>query len=315
VESQKNSGACRGVITGIETFSLHNGPGIRSTLFMKGCPLSCLWCANPETQAAEPELCYNRDLCIPGCGACLAIEPGKLTVQGADGRADLLRERDPAPDEIRKYADICPSGALYVSGEETDSAEVVGRLLKDKPFFETSGGGVTISGGEPLQQPLFIQEVLKGLREAGIHTALDTCGHGPSEELLRLSEVSDLILFDLKAADSTLHRKWTGVGNELILKNLKMLLEKAGETGVRLRIPLVPGMNGSPAELTALAGLIHDLKLKEADLLPYHRLGGGKYRQLGRNNPMPETELPDRKFIQNAVDIFGSRDILARVED
>ena len=313
MQNTENSGACRGVITAVETFSLHNGPGIRSTLFLKGCPLSCLWCANPETQSAELELCYNRDLCIPGCGLCLTAGAGGLTVSGSDGRVDLLRDRAPTPDEIREYVEICPSGALYVSGESIDSNAVLSRLLKDKPFFDSSGGGVTVSGGEPLQQSAFSYEVLRGLKKAGVHTALDTCGHGPSEELLRLSEVSDLILFDLKGAKSSLHRKWTGVGNELILKNLRLLLE-TGKEKLRLRIPLVPGMNGSPRELMALAELIQELKVREVDLLPYHRLGGGKYLQLGRNNPMPETALPDRTFMERAVEVFASRGISANAE-
>lgn len=299
-----NAGAT-GTVFSVERFSLHNGPGIRSTLFLKGCPFTCLWCGNPESQLPQPELVYNRDLCIPGCLECLRHCPEGAVEMDAEDRANLRWELlSEAPTEtLVACSDACPTGALTVSGERIDAETATDRLLVDRPFYVESGGGVTISGGEPLMQPEFSFRVLKLVKAAGVHTVLDTAGAGTSDDLRRLSSVSDLILYDVKEADPELHRRWVGDDNQGVLDNLHLLLSERRETVV-VRFPYIPSLNGTSTRIAAMMELLRSLGVVKMELLPYHRLGVGKYAQLGRRCPLPDLRAPEQSEIDRVVRRF-----------
>lgn len=304
------SNSTTGTIFSLERFSLHNGPGIRSTLFLKGCPFACLWCGNPESWLPQPQLAYNRDLCLPACGECIQTCPEGAVREGSDGRVDIEWPmlEGASSDTIRRCAEVCPTGALWVSGEVVDAETAADRLLADTPFYKESGGGVTISGGEPLQQPQFTREVLERVKERGVHTALDTSGGGTTEDLHRVSAVSDLVLFDIKAADPELHRQWTGRDNEAVLRNLKALLSTRRES-VIIRFPFVPPLNGTPERINEMVDLLGNLGVDEIELLPYHRLGIGKYPQLGREYPLPDVASPDQARLDRVTEQFENAGI------
>ena len=298
---RKSSGA----VLSIETFSLHNGPGIRTTLFLKGCALGCRWCANPESLNPSPEVTYDRELCLPECGECLRRYPGGIVSRDADGRVSFA-----GPIPVPADDSFCPTGALSIVGEIMRSAELIPRLVKDRPFFDESGGGVTISGGEPLFQPGFSLDLLLRLKSERIHTALDTAGFADWEILEQVSAAADLILYDLKAVDSELHREWTGVDNRLILDNLTRLLALRGEA-VRVRFPLIPGY--TDGQTAAAAEFLASRKVRGIDLLPFHSLASRKYRLLGRSYPLEGQAGAGSDQVARAVGVFGENGIAARV--
>jgi len=255
----------RGRIFNLQRFSLQDGPGLRTTVFMKGCPLACAWCHNPESQAPAPGLLLREERCI-ACGSCReGLGPGEQP-----------------EDRPEATADACPTGARELVGRETGVAELVEEVLRDRPFFDQSGGGVTFSGGEPLLQPDFLVAALEAFRAAGVSTALDTCGFAPRERLLEAASRADLVLFDLKHMDSEVHRKWTGVGNGEILDNLEALGRAHGR--IWIRVPVVPGVNDDEANLEATARFAASIPgVRRVDLLPYHGTGAAKFRRLGRD--------------------------------
>lgn len=242
-----------GRIFDIQRFSVHDGPGIRTTVFMKGCPLRCRWCHNPEGLCREPQLWFSEEKCI-SCGAC-----GK--------RAEL------------SDADNCPSGALTVCGRDITAAEALEEVLRDKIFY-AGGGGLTLSGGECLCQADFVYELLCMAKEQGIHTAVDTSGYAPWETFERILEVCDLYLYDVKCSTASLHREFTGVDNALIIENLKRL--SALGKDICVRIPVIPDFNDNEGEMTAIADMLCGLgAVREITLMPYHTLGASKYKALG----------------------------------
>lgn len=278
----RNGDECSGVVFNIMRFALHDGPGIRTTVFLKGCPLSCWWCHNPESQEFEPSLMYfaNRcRLCYDCLAACsrgaIRLEDGTLTTS-----AECVRCGD--------CAEACVAGARQLAGKRVTVSEVLAECERDVVFFDESGGGVTVSGGEPLSQPDFTEALLAGCRERRIHAALDTCGFSEREVALRVSRFADLVLYDLKLLDSVAHRKYTGVPSEPILANLAALTE-AGRNLI-VRIPLIPGVNDHQESLGALADFVWQLGLRRIDLLPYHKIGIDKYGRLGRTRPLGDVE-------------------------
>lgn len=264
-----------GTIYNIQRFSLHDGPGIRTTVFLKGCPLRCAWCHNPESQQRRPQLSLFATRCMR-CGACGAVCSCHTYANGQHA-VDYA-----ACTACGRCADACRAGALEVLGREASVAEVLEEVLRDQPFYETSGGGMTISGGEPLLQADFTAALLAAAKAEGIHTAVETCGHAPWDFFRLLLPHLDLVLFDVKQMDSALHQAFTGVGNETILENLRRLCAADIAAEVVVRVPVIPGYNDQPAHYEALAALLQTLpRIPRVELLPYNEMAGSKYPRLG----------------------------------
>jgi pyruvate formate lyase activating enzyme len=264
-----------GTILNLQRTSVHDGPGIRTTVFLKGCPLRCAWCHNPESQSLAPE-CFTVETRCLGCGACREACP-----RGAAGPCTACGA----------CAEACPTGARTLAGRAWAPSDLVRELLRDRVFFEESGGGVTLGGGEPLAQPDFTREVLRLLRERGTHTALDTCGAVPWGHLEAAAGLADLVLYDLKLMDEARHRQWTGAALAPILANLQALCRIHPE--VWIRIPVIPGVNDDVENLEAAARFVAELPgARRVHLLPFHRTGLVKFQRMGRTSPLETTQPP-----------------------
>jgi pyruvate formate lyase activating enzyme len=273
-----------GVIFHLMRFSVHDGPGIRTAVFFKGCPLSCWWCHNPESQEAEPEVLYNADRCTL-CWECMRACPHHAIEQVAGHmavNADCVC--------CATCVDFCGTDARSVAGRTMTAREILAQVERDVVFFDQSGGGVTFTGGEPLCQPALLEALLRGCRERRIHTAIETCGAAPREVLLRLAGLADLVLYDLKLVNDARHRQYTGAGNRNILENLRALA--ATHKAVVIRVPVIPGINDSEDDRSALRDFLAGLPPMRVDLLPYHRTGAEKYRRLGREYRLEHTVPP-----------------------
>ncbi|MGQ9476626.1 MAG: glycyl-radical enzyme activating protein [Actinomycetota bacterium] len=300
-----------GYVNDIQFFSLSDGPGIRTTVFLKGCLLNCRWCHNPEGKRRFPEVLPYRNNCS-GCGKCLEVCPTGAVEM--DGPCLPRIRRDLCIDCFRCVA-ACPEQALVVWGKLMTVGEVLAEAEKDKPFYKHSGGGLTVSGGEPLAQPEFTYDLLAEARERGMNTALDTCGFVAWEVLERMLPVTDHFLLDLKHMDPEAHRSYCGAPNDVILANAQRLAEEA--RGLRFRIPLIPGFNDGEENLARTAdfihGLCHERKKCEVDVLPYHPYAGAKYRIFGLHYPFPEGEGYPEERLYEIVRVFTSRRIAVTV--
>lgn len=293
--------AARGLVFDIQHYAVHDGPGIRTLVFLKGCPLGCAWCCNPESQQAKPELRRIASRC-QACLRCAGVCPAEA-IRQADGTIVFDRA---ACDRCRDMAcvEACCSQALSVAGQWMDAAAVVERVAKDIEFYRNSGGGVTFSGGEPFAQPAFLRTLLEGCRAMGIHTAVETCGHADSRAVLDAEPLVDLFLFDLKLAEGGRHRLLTGIDNRVILGNLEALAARA-PSKVRLRVPLIPGFTDDDENLAGLAAIAARLGLRHVDLQPYHPLGRDKYEQIGLPAP-PEVAPLTAEAVARATALFGA---------
>lgn len=274
--------AVSGIVFDVQRYSLHDGPGLRTNVFIKGCPLRCQWCANPESQTLSPEPMLRAANCID-CGlfaqSCSLCWPEWQESRRSPAVATQIDER----------AAICPTGALNWVGERRTAGAIMAEVLRDHPFYG-QGGGLTLTGGEPTMQPDFCEALLRLARSAGaerspISTAMETCGHAPWTVFARLLPLLDTVLFDLKHIDPERHRQFTGMDNALILDNLRRIVA-AGAT-VRVRVPLIPGFNATPDDIADIAGFVRVLPgaVQGMDLLPYHSMGRVKYTALGRDYP------------------------------
>jgi len=273
-----------GILFDIEPFALHDGPGIRTTIFLKGCPLSCLWCSNPESFLKRSNLSYNRERCI-ACFSCVKVcETGSLSTLSS-----VLEVQHDLCNACGKCIDECPEDALKLYGYRESARNIVKRVIKDKAYFDNSGGGMTLSGGEPLMQPDFTMEILKEAKKAGLHTCIETCGFAAEAEYEKILPLVDIFLFDYKAGGSEKHMLLTKQSNKLILENLKFL--NASKATIVLRCPIVPGMNDTTAHFKDITRLSHDLdQIREVELMPYHNYGEHKYEQIGL--PEPRLGIP-----------------------
>ncbi len=298
-----------GLVCNIQRFSLHDGPGIRTTVFLKGCTLRCFWCHNPESIRLTQELRLYPDRCI-GCGACVEVCPTGAQGLSPEGELQFDRERCQA---CGACVEVCFAGARELSARRMTVPEVVAEVLQDRAFYESSRGGVTLSGGEPALQPEFSYEILAQCREAGVHTAIETAANVRWENLARLMPVTDMVMMDLKQMDPQKHRWATGASNALLLANARRLVETGKP--IIFRTPVVPTVNDTPEEIAAIAAFVREMVLLrrargDADgdgvgedtitleLLPFHRLAGDKYRSLGLDYRATDLEPPTHEVME-----------------
>lgn len=271
-----------GVVFDIQRFAIHDGPGIRTTVFLKGCPLHCLWCHNPESQDPRPEIFFNPGKCI-GCRACeLACEQGAHTFEpDLDLPLGLHRFNRDACIRCGECTLECYAQALEISGASMSVEEVLAQVVKDRAFYQTSGGGMTLSGGEPLAQAEFTRALLREARTAGLHTVVETSGCGQTAHYLEILPDVDLFYFDFKESDPERHRQATGISNTLILHNLSVLDQAGAE--IVLRCPIIPGLNDRADHFEAIGRLASQYPhVKAVHILPYHPLGTSKSQRLGK---------------------------------
>lgn len=287
-----------GLVFNLQKYSVQDGPGIRTTVFLKGCPLCCAWCHNPESISPRREIVVVTQRCT-ACGECRRVCPFGESIPGEGP----LPPRNDQCTLCAACVDACPTGARQMIGREMTVAEVVDAALKDRIFYEDSGGGVTISGGEPLLQPRFLIALAQALRTVGVHVALDTTGFGCTEHLLAAAHVSNLVLYDLKAFDDERHKKLTGVSNRGILENLKALNEV--HRNIWIRIPVVPGFNDDADDLGKIAAFVAGLRsVTLVNLLPFHRSGLHKYERLGWGHSLNGVETPSAELMERAAAVF-----------
>lgn len=292
----------KGMIINIQKFSIHDGPGIRTTVFFKGCPLKCRWCANPESQSSKPQILWDDKKCTQ-CQSCLAtckqnaikMVAGRIVIdhQQCDGCLDCIA--------------TCPTRALSVTGQEATVASIVDVCLQDRDFYEESNGGVTISGGEPLLQPLFLESLTNALKEKGIQVAVETTGYARPEIFQQLAPLFDLLLFDVKHYDSTKHQAFTAVENKPIIANLQW----ARQVGLNIlpRIPVIPGFNDSLEDARNFAFLFKALNITKIQLLPFHQFGEGKYASLNVPYLYQNQKALHREDLQDYCAIFREHQI------
>jgi pyruvate formate lyase activating enzyme len=282
-----------GLIFDIRKYSINDGPGIRTTVFFKGCPLRCPWCHNPEGQSFLPELMVRNSRCLAGCAECLtACEPGALSRAGDAPVVDKAR-----CTLCGRCADVCPTRAVEIVGRRAGVTDVIEEIERDRVFYEESGGGVTFSGGEPLGQPEFLAALVDGCRTRGIHTAVDTCGYAPPDSVASVAGMADMFLFDLKLMDEKKHDEITGQPNGVILENLKRLARLGQEIIVRL--PLVAGVNDDETNIRETAEFLKALgAVSDISLLPYHGLGREKCHGLGKVSRADQLAAPSEETLR-----------------
>ena len=285
-----------GRVFAIKRLEIHDGPGVRTTVFLKGCPLRCLWCHNPESLSPSSELAHYAHKCI-SCGACTSVcSSGAHEIK--DGKHVFNREKCVSCGACEN---VCPTNANKLFGSVMTVEEVVREVMIDKSFYDETGGGVTLSGGEPLLQIDFLCELLKALKREGIHTAIDTALDVPETHLSAILPYTDIFLCDIKAVESEVHKRLTGHGNERIISNLCYLRDN--DKTVEVRVPYVPGCNDG--EIDKIASLLSELSnVVKVKALAYHDLSRTKYEALGREYPLPDTECPSKEVLATVQSIL-----------
>lgn len=288
------------LVFNIQKFCLHDGPGIRTIVFFKGCPLHCKWCSNPESQSFSPELIYYHNICIQ-CFQCAKNCPLNAISTGAKG-IEINRF---LCNQCGVCIETCPSGALKIAGESLPIESIMSRIRRDRHYYENSAGGITLSGGEPLAQPEAALALLSSCKREGFHTAVETCGYVRPDILVSSRDLVDLYLFDIKEIESSLHKAGTGVNNELIISNLTELINFGSE--VVVRVPLIPTFNLQESFYEGLVSLIIRLGISNVEVVPYHRLGLTKYDALGRSNELGAIQPVARETCRSITKLIRDR--------
>ncbi len=281
-----------GYVFNIQQFSVHDGPGIRTVVFLKGCPLRCPWCSNPESQSTDPELAWSLSKCM-GCYQCIENCPQQGITQGGNG--DIKINRDLC-HKCFKCTDVCPTGALRVFGKKMSIKEVLSEVESDSSFYRRSDGGMTLSGGEPLLQADFAINLLKEAKKHGIKTAIETCGRVEWSVMEQACQLLNTVIYDIKCIDSSKHKRHTGVTNEQILGNFEKMCHQFPNLPILARTPIVPGFNDSEDEVLAIIDFIKQFPNVTYEFLQYHRLGQPKYISLGRVYSLGDVKLSDETF-------------------
>jgi pyruvate formate lyase activating enzyme len=297
------------LVTNIQGYSIHDGPGIRTVVFLKGCGLACRWCSNPECISPLPEVGFIKALCTK-CGKCAGVCPVDALFFEADQMPRINRERCTGCGECSQ---ACSYKAIVLYGKPMTADEVFDAVSRDKIFYEASGGGVTVSGGEALLQPQFVGELFKKCRQAGIHTCIETSGQATESALRQVLPFTDCVLYDLKHMNSEKHRQYTGQPNDLVLSNAKLVA--ASRVEALFRMPLIPGVNDNKQNIKETAEFLRGLGASACriELMPYHRLGKGKYESLDRKYPLPEVLSPEPEEIESVKKAFEDNGIICTV--
>lgn len=285
----------RGLVLNIQRYSVHDGTGIRTTVFLKGCPLRCRWCSNPESQRPFAELGFNPGKCIltEGCDMCAAACPTGARFIDAEGR---IRVDTELCTICFSCAGACPTGALIVYGYVRSVGEVLAAVEKDGLFYARSGGGMTMSGGEPMSQPDFTNALLREARRRRIDTSMETCGHCSWVNLREACRNLNALIYDIKLMDPEKHKRFTNVSNERILENLAMVRKNFPDLPILARTPVIPGVNDNKEEITAIVDFLRTIPEVRYELLPYHRLGSPKYGYLCREYELGDAALNDQRL-------------------
>ena len=296
----------KGIVFDVKRFAIDDGPGIRTTIFLKGCPLHCWWCHNPEGQVFTTELMYRSMRCT-GCDKCIKVCPNGA-IAGVGRSITINRDKC---NVCGRCCEKCPTEALAIIGKEMELNEVLKQIDKDSIFYDDSEGGVTVSGGEPLVQLGFLESLLAECKGRSIRTAVDTCGCAPYKAIDKISSKADLFLYDIKIIDEKKHRKYTGVSNKLILQNFRKLVGTG--SNVQVRFPVIPGINDSEEDIIKTAELLVSCGTKNINLLPYHRLGIEKYVGLGRIYRLEKTQPPSHQSMRRIIETLEAFGLNTRI--
>ena len=302
--------AAHGTVLSIERFAMHDGPGIRSLVLFKGCPLRCQWCSTPNSQNAFPEMIYTAGRCIT-CGKCIEA-CDRRAISSSDEGAIVTNIR--LCDNCGECAAVCPTGARKMSGISMTSEMVMEEVMKDSVFYWNSGGGVTLGGGEPTMQPKFCIEILRASKNEGIHTAIETNGYSRWDILGKIIELVDLMHVDVKHMSSAEHKRLTGKGNRLILDNISKVARQYVDISLVVRVPIIPSCNDSEENMSATAAFVAGLeRVQRVELLPYHKLGSWRYAALQRRYALECLEPPSQRRMDELKGLFESYGIDTRI--
>lgn len=300
-------------IANVQKYNMYDGPGVRTIVFFKGCPLRCKWCANPEGLERKYQVMSKKSSCI-NCGACISVCPTGIHSRSNETGEHIVR-RDIDCIGCRKCIEVCPASALSIVGEQKTISELFQIIEEDRAFYEMSGGGITLGGGEVLMQPEAAANLLMVCKQEGINTAIETCGYAKLEAVLRVAEFTDLFLFDIKHMNSDKHFELTGVRNEQILSNLKELLTR--RYNVKIRMPFIKGLNDSRDEIESVINFLlpyRDYKnFKGIDLLPYHKFGVNKYNQLDKEYQLEGDPVLTDNDLAGMEALFRNHDLPVNV--